>query len=39
MIELECGEYNVHEYTRELKESDKEFVENLDSYLEKYSLN
>lgn len=39
MIELESGEYNVHEYTRELKESDKEFVENLDSYLEKYSLN
>ena len=39
MIELECGEYNVHEYTRELKESDKEVVENLDSYLEKYSLN
>lgn len=39
MIELESGEYNVHEYTRVLKESDKEFVENLDSYLEKYSLN
>lgn len=39
MIELESGEYNVHEYTRELKESDKEFIENLDSYLEKYSLN
>lgn len=39
MIELESGEYNVHEYTRELKESDKEFVGNLDSYLEKYSLN
>lgn len=39
MIELESGDYNVHEYTRELKESDKEFIENLDSYLEKYSLN
>lgn len=39
MIELESGEYNIHEHTRELKESDKEFVENLDSYLEKYSLN
>lgn len=39
MIELESGDYNVHEYTRELKETDKEFVENLDSYLEKYSLN
>ena len=39
MIELESGEYNVHEYTRELKESDKEFIGNLDSYLEKYSLN
>ena len=39
MNELESGEYNVHEYTRELKESDKEFIENLDSYLEKYSLN
>lgn len=38
MIELESGEYNVHEYTRELKASDKEFIENLDSYLEKYSL-
>lgn len=38
MIELESGDYNVHEYTRELKESDKEFIENLDSYLEKYSL-
>lgn len=38
MIELESGVYNVHEYMRELKESDKEFVENLDSYLEKYSL-
>lgn len=39
MIELESGDYNVHEYTRELKETDKEFVENLDSYLEKYALN
>ena len=39
VIELESGEYNVHEYTREIKESDKDFIENLDSYLEKYSLN
>ena len=39
VIELESGEYNVHEYTRDLKTGDKDFVENLDSYLEKYSLN
>lgn len=39
VIELESGEYNVHEYTRDLKAGDKDFVENLDSYLEKYSLN
>lgn len=39
MIELESGDYNVHTYVREIKESDKEFIENLDSHLEKYSLN
>ena len=39
VIELESGEYNVHEYTRDLNAGDKDFVENLDSYLEKYSLN
>lgn len=39
MIELESGDYNVHEYTRDLKETDKEFIENLDAYLEKYSIN
>lgn len=39
MIELESGDYNVHTYVREIKETDKEFIENLDSHLEKYSLN
>lgn len=38
MIELEAGDYNVHEYTRELKATDKNFVEAVDKYLEKYSL-
>ena len=38
MIELEAGDYNVHEYTRELKTSDKNFVEEVDNYLKKYSL-
>lgn len=39
MIELESGDYNVHKYTRDLKETDKDFIENLDAYLEKYSVN
>lgn len=39
MIELQSGDYNVHTYVREIKETDKEFIENLDSHLEKYSLN
>lgn len=34
MIELEAGDYNVHEYTRELKATDKNFVEAVDKYLE-----
>ncbi|MCC8016965.1 MAG: Na/Pi cotransporter family protein, partial [Clostridiales bacterium] len=39
MIELESGDYNVHEYTRDLKETDEKFMDNLDTYLEKYSIN
>lgn len=39
MIELESGDYNIHTYVRDIKETDKDFIENLDSYLEKYSLN
>lgn len=39
MIELTSGDYNIHSYIRDIKESDKEFIENLDSHLEKYSLN
>ena len=39
MIELESGDYNIHTYSRDIKESDENFIEKLDSYLEKYSLN
>lgn len=39
MIELEVGDYNIHTYSRDIKESDENFIEKLDSYLEKYSLN
>lgn len=39
MIELEIGDYNIHTYSRDIKESDENFIEKLDSYLEKYSLN
>lgn len=39
MIELESGDYNIHSYISDIKESDKDFIENLDSHLEKYSLN
>lgn len=39
MIELESGDYNIHTYIRDIRESDENFIENLDSYLEKYSLN
>lgn len=38
LIELHSGDYNVHSYVREVKKSDKEFIESFDSYLEKYSL-
>ena len=39
MIEIKSGDYNVHSYVREVKENDENFIEKLDSYLEKYSLN
>ena len=39
MIELESGDYNIHTYMRDTRETDENFIENLDSYLEKYSLN
>ena len=39
MLELEYGDYNVHSYVRDIKATDEEFIENLDAYLEKYSLN
>lgn len=39
MIEIKSGDYNVHSYVRDVKNSDEDFSENLDSYLEKYSLN
>ena len=39
MIEIKSGDYNVHSYVRDVKENDENFIEKLDSYLEKYSLN
>lgn len=39
MIEIKSGDYNIHSYVRDVKKSDEDFTENLDSYLEKYSLN
>ena len=39
MIEIKSGDYNVHSYVRDVKESDENFIEKLDSYLEKYSIN
>lgn len=39
MIEITSGDYNIHSYVRDVKKSDEDFIENLDSYLEKYSLN
>lgn len=38
VTELESGEYNIHEYSRSLKEDDGEFAKSLETYLEKYSL-
>ncbi len=39
MIEIKSGDYNVHSYVSDVKENDEDFIEKLDSYLEKYSLN
>ena len=39
MIEIKSGDYNIHSYVRDVKKTDEDFTENLDSYLEKYSLN
>ncbi len=39
MIEIKSGDYNIHSYVRDVKKTDGDFTENLDSYLEKYSLN
>ena len=39
MIEIKSGDYNVHSYVSDVKENDDDFIEKLDSYLEKYSLN
>ncbi len=39
MIELHSGDYKIHSYVRDIKEYDKEFLEILDSNLEKYSIN
>lgn len=39
MIEIKSGDYNVHSYVKDVKENDENFIEKLDSYLEKYSLN
>lgn len=39
MIEIKSGDYNIHSYVHNVKKSDEDFTENLDSYLEKYSLN
>lgn len=39
LVELHSGDYNIHHYVRELKKNDKAFIENFDTYLEKYSLN
>lgn len=39
MIELRSGDYKIHSYIRDIKEYDAEFLEILDSNLEKYSIN
>ncbi len=39
MLEITSGDYHVHSNVSDVKENDEDFIEQLDSYLEKYSLN